>query len=228
MSMTVYVVATIRPWNISKFHNEISKIPGKWYLVDEPTKLKIEFLDRINPKYIFFPHWSEKVSKEITEKYVCICFHETDLPYGRGGSPIQNLINHGHKETYITALKMSEEVDGGPVYMKRKMSLYGLAEEIFLRVSELVAEMIGEIVTTNPIPVPQFGEVVTFKRRKPIQSEINNNNGSLENLFDQIRMLDANGYPRAYIDVGNFRIEFKRPALRTDSIEADVTIKIIR
>jgi len=228
MSKPVYVIATIRPWNISKFHNEISKLPGKWYLIDDPTKLTIVFLDKINPKYIFFPHWSEKVPKVITEKYECICFHETDLPYGRGGSPIQNLINKGHKDTYITALKMSEYIDEGPIYMKRKMSLYGLAEEIFLRVSESVAEMIGEIVTTQPRPVPQVGEVVIFKRRKPTQSEINKNVGTLENLFDHIRMLDASGYPHAYIDFGKFRIEFRRPALRTDSIVADVSITINR
>ncbi len=25
-------------------------------------------------------------------KFECVCFHMTDVPYGRGGSPLQNLI----------------------------------------------------------------------------------------------------------------------------------------
>ena len=43
---------------------------------------------------------------EIIRNYECICFHETDLPFGRGGSPIQNLIVRGFKTTKISAIKM--------------------------------------------------------------------------------------------------------------------------
>jgi methionyl-tRNA formyltransferase len=226
--MAAYVVATIRPWNIAKFQYAICKTPGEWHLIDEPSRLTIEILRKINPRYIFFPHWSEKVSNEITEQYECVCFHETDLPYGRGGSPIQNLIQRGYKETVITALKMSDIVDAGPVYMKRRLSLQGLAEEIYLRTADLVAEMIAEIVEYEPKPSPQEGEIVLFERRKPIQSQITEEIESLEHLFDLIRMLDAQGYPHAYLDAGKFRIQFRRPALRTDRIEADVTITLIR
>ena len=31
--------------------------------------------------------------QEIHENYKCIIFHMTDLPFGRGGSPLQNLIS---------------------------------------------------------------------------------------------------------------------------------------
>ncbi|MEI7995799.1 MAG: formyltransferase family protein [Methylococcaceae bacterium] len=194
-------------------------------MIDEPSKLTKEFLIKINPRYIFFPHWSAIVPKEITAQYECVCFHETDLPYGRGGSPIQNLIERGHKETQITALKMTDIVDGGPIYMKRQLSLLGLAEEIFIRAADLVAGMIEEIVVNQPEPVPQVGEAVCFGRRKPEQSEIDKDTQSLEHIYDLIRMLDAQDYPHAYLDIDNFRIEFTRPALRTDFIEANVIIK---
>lgn len=55
----------------------------------------------------------------------CVCFHMTDVPYGRGGSPLQNLIVRKHKKTKLTALKMTEEIDAGPVYCKRELSLDG-------------------------------------------------------------------------------------------------------
>ncbi len=37
--------------------------------------------------------------------------HMTDVPYGRGGSPLQNLIARGHTSTKLTAMRMTAEVD---------------------------------------------------------------------------------------------------------------------
>lgn len=61
----------------------------------------------------------------------------TDVPYGRGGSPLQNLILAGHADTQLTALKMVEEMDAGPVYAKRPLSLEGKAQDIYEKAGEL-------------------------------------------------------------------------------------------
>jgi len=219
-----YIVATLRPWNINVFNKVISKYAGKWHLVTQPTDLTVELVERLKPRYVFFPHWSYIVSEEILNIVECVCFHEADLPYGRGGSPVQNLIARGHKETMISALRMVEELDAGSVYLKRPLSLEGLAEEIFIRTSKIVAEMILEIITKEPVPKEQGGKVSLFSRRKPEQSEVNKELKSLEELFDHIRMLDASEYPRAFIRYGRFRFEISRPALRTNSIEANLRI----
>ena len=224
MKNQVYVVATIKPWNIQVYHETIKHYPGKWHLITEPSKLTVSMVKKLNPKYIFFPHWSHIVPKDIVNITTCICFHETDLPYGRGGSPLQNLIANGYKETVITALKMTEKIDAGPIYLKRPLSLEGLAEEIFIRTSHIVAEMIKIIITENPEPEVQKGTPTIFKRRKPSQSEIPIKINSIVELFDHIRMLDADGYPKAYLKVGNFRYEISRPALKTKAILADVRI----
>ena len=113
-----YIVASIKKWHFAEFEKIKNKLPGNWILIKEPKNLNLEYLDKIKPKFIFFPHWSEKVPVEIIEKYECICFHETDLPFGRGGSPIQNLIQNGFSETKITALQMTSELDAGPIYLK--------------------------------------------------------------------------------------------------------------
>ena len=55
----------------------------------------------------------------------------TDLPFGRGGSPLQNLITRGISKTKISALRCNEEIDAGPIYLKRPLSLHGSAEEIY-------------------------------------------------------------------------------------------------
>ena len=146
------------------------------------------------------------------------------MPYGRGGSPIQNLIQRGHKDTVVTALRMVEDLDAGPVYAKRRLSLLGLAEEIFVRSAGVVSELIGEIVANEPEPAAQQGEAIVFKRRRPEESAVPDDMRSLAGLFDHIRMLDAADYPPAFLEHGGFRFEFVRPALRTGRIEADVRI----
>ena len=224
MSAKVYVIATIRPWNIEAFSDIISNYPGEWHLITQTQDLTLKNIKRLNPRYIFFPHWNNIVPRSIIDFTECVCFHETDLPFGRGGSPIQNLIVRGYKETKITALRMTSKLDAGPVYFKRDLSLNGLAEEVFIRSSEIVAEMIKDIITTEPSPESQKGEIVMFSRRTPEQSIIPLKAKTIEEIFDHLRMLDAAEYPKAFIEHGGFRYEFSRPALRTGSIEADVRI----
>jgi methionyl-tRNA formyltransferase len=164
------------------------------------------------------------VPQEIVDQFDCICFHMTDLPFGRGGSPLQNLIQRGHRQTMMSAIRMTSELDAGPVLLKRELCLEGGAEEIYIRSSRLSARMIEEITRTEPEPVPQEGKVVRFKRRSPEDSEIQPDLEHLENIHDVIRMLDAEGYPHAFIRLGPYRFEFTRSALHDGRIEADVTI----
>jgi methionyl-tRNA formyltransferase len=139
----------------------------------------------------------------------------TDLPYGRGGSPLQNLIARGHKNTKVSALRVREGMDTGPVYLKKDLSLEGSAQEIFTRCSDIIFDMIVEIIRKKPEPKEQEGEIVVFARRKPEHSSIENISGITE-LYDHIRMLDAEGYPPAFLRTGNFRVEFYNASLSDD------------
>ena len=89
------------------------KSRGRWIYVERPRRL-VSVLAKNRPRYIFFPHWSWMVPRAVWEKHECVCFHMTDVPYGRGGSPLQNLILKGHTKTKITALRMVGELDAGP------------------------------------------------------------------------------------------------------------------
>ena len=92
-------------------------------IINSKKKLNIKYLKYVNPSIIFFPHWSYKVSKRIIQKYNCICFHTGPLPQGRGGSPIQNLIMINKKKSTVCALKMTENIDAGPIFLKKKLAL---------------------------------------------------------------------------------------------------------
>lgn len=191
--------------------------------IREPHQLNLSDLEAFQPKYIFFPHWSAKVSPEIFERFECVCFHAAPVPFGRGGSPVQNMIAAGFEVTTISALRMVEEFDAGPVYLCREMSLLGGGDEIFIRLSREICAMIYEFLRSELVPKAQVGDATTFKRRKPAQSRIPQDL-QLDRLFDHIRMLDVTGYPHAFMDFGKYRLEFTRPALTVDGIRCDVLI----
>lgn len=220
-----YLVVTLKDWNIKQYQLITEKLSGKWHLITKPSDLTFENVEKIKPTYIFFPHWSERVPNKIIENFECICFHETDLPFGRGGSPIQNLIIRGFKSTKITAIKMTEEIDAGPIYLKKKLSLEGIAEEIFIRSSEIIFEMIKLIINNKIQPIPQEGEITIFKRRTPEQSIIPKEITTINELFNFIRMLDAEGYPKAKIAFNSFEMEISNPTLRHNKLEGIIHIK---
>jgi len=221
-----YLIASHHSWNKKNFE-EIKKRRdlGNFYFISQKEDLTLDFLNQIKPRYIFFPHWSHIVPQKIINSYECVCFHMTDLPYGRGGSPLQNLIIRGLKDTKISALRMTEVLDGGPIYTKRNLSLSGRAENIYKRASKIIFNIIIDLVTKNPVPKKQEGKVTKFKRRVPSDSAIDNVK-SLESLFDFIRMLDAPDYPKAYIEDDNFRYNFTNVKLNSDNeLIARVNIK---
>ena len=224
--MDKYVIATIKDWNINQYNRSIYKKSKNWFLVTDTKKLTIGYVKSIKPKYIFFPHWSKKVNSKIINNYECVCFHETDVPYGRGGSPIQNLIIRNHKKTMITALKMTNKIDAGPIYLKKQLKLDGNAQQIYERASKKVYKMISIIVKKKIMPIAQKGKVVKFKRRKPKQSILSKKTKSLSELYNHIRMLDAKTYPRAFINYGNLMIEFKKAKINKKTVNASVSIKI--
>lgn len=135
------------------------------------------------------------------------------FPYDRsslwkgGGSPLQNLIVRGHKATRISALQMVEELDAGPVYAKVALDLSGSARKIFERVAFEVFNLIEFVTKNDPDPSPQSGFAVCFKRRTQNQSRLPES-ATLDQLYDHIRMLDAETYPKAFLQYGDTRLEF--------------------
>ena len=139
---------------------------------------------------------------------------------------MQNLIARKIYKTKISAIKVVEEMDAGPIYVKEPLDLHGTAEEIFIRASNIVFEkMIPTILNEELTPKDQEGEPIKFKRRKPKDGDINNLK-TLEEIHDYIRMLDAEGYPKAFLETDELKLEFTRASRKVGHIEADVKITI--
>jgi methionyl-tRNA formyltransferase len=219
------IIATSRLWNKDLLEKVHDSTGCEVHYISNPQELTLSRLSKLRPRYVFFPHWSHIIQPNIFKTFKCVIFHMTDLPFGRGGSPLQNLISRGISKTKISALRCSEEIDAGPIYLKRPLSLHGSAEEIYRRATKEIENMIVKILKTDPVPVPQKGKVTMFKRRKPTQSNLAGIK-TLDEAYDLIRMLDADGYPHAFLDSGPFRLQFRSAERKAGQVLAAVRIAL--
>jgi len=186
-----------------------------------------ELIDELRPDYIFFVHWNWVVGKEIHENNECVVFHTAPLPYGRGGSPIQNLIMQGFDSSPVCAIKMTSELDAGPIYSSLDVGLDGSLSSIFSRINEAINALIIEIITNKPLPIPQSGELHVFKRLTENDNEIPERL-SLKEIFDRVRMVDHPDYPNAFIKFGDLKLEFSNASLENASLELTCKIKKLK
>lgn len=220
------LIVTTKEWN--KSNANIYKLQNPQYnieIITTKSNFTLENISAFNPDIIFFPHWSWLIPKEIYESYECIVFHMTDLPYGRGGSPLQNLISRDIKHTKISAIRVDGGIDTGNIYLKEPLDLYGSAEEIFVRASRVIFDkMIPYIVNNRPTPLPQEGKIETFQRLSQKDNELKPE-FELNKIYNYIRMVDGEGYPNAFIKLGDYKIKFSRANLKHNKIVAIVEIE---
>ena len=220
--MINYVVACSKDWYIehpkSEKYNELNIIEIK-----TKADLNLEVLEKINPHYIFFPHWNWRVDSKIFERYECVVFHTSPLPFGRGGSPIQNLILRNIEKAPVCALKMTEILDGGPIYDSTEVNLDGTISEIFLRIAVCVEKLIIKICQENIEPQEQRGDIVTFNRLTYADNELKSDY-SIKELYDRIRMVDGAGYKNAYINFGDYKIDLSDSQIKNNEIIAKIRL----
>jgi methionyl-tRNA formyltransferase len=222
------LIVTLKSWNVENANElkERDKV-NNWEIITDRKYFTAEKVKEIDPKYIFVPHWSWKIPGEIVNNYETVIFHPTDLPYGRGGTPIQNLITRGIYDTKISAIRANEEMDAGAIYMKVPVNISeGNVDDILKSMSSIYFnKMIPDIINTQPIPTPQDGKIVNFKRRKPYESNIKpllETNPSDRQIYDFVRMLDGEGYPKAYIEIGENRFELHNAKIKESKLEMGV------
>ena len=229
-----YYIISSNPWDQENTEKLSKLLPGNFFFEKNMDDLFMEEFEMIIPETvpdkIFFVHYSKTIPKWIYENYECIVFHMTNLPFGRGGSPLQNLINLGIKNTMISAIRAIEEIDAGDIYLKRSFYIGdGNADSILRRASDIIFfDMIPDIIKGKYNLVKQNNEskAMTFKRRAPKQSDLNSAILiNIDEFYDFIRMLDGVHYPPAFLNFGDYHIEFKHACMEGDEVIGDFRIK---
>jgi methionyl-tRNA formyltransferase len=127
--------------------------------------------------------------------------HESDLPRGRGMSPLYTQILNGSTRIVTTILEAAEKVDSGNFYIKK--SFYYPKDIFFEEIKErqlnnalyLLKKILIKIIKFGKIKsYKQIGNPFYYKRRVPNDSEININL-SIKRQLNLLRIADNNNYP---------------------------------
>lgn len=106
-------------------------------IVNYQNKDRIDkIVNEANPDFVFLIGWSWIISQKLINKFSIFCFHPSDLPNYRGGSPIQHQILDNVLKSKMTMFQLNSKIDGGPIYKKKNLSLNSSMKNIFFKLEK--------------------------------------------------------------------------------------------
>lgn len=130
-----------------------------------------------------------------------IVIHASDLPKGKGWSPLSWQIIEGKSQIPISLFEVNENIDGGPIYFKDYLDLNGdeLVDEARVLLANKIQQMMFKFILEKKItPSPQIGKSTFYSKRKPSDSELNIDK-SLREQINLLRVCDNERYPAYFI-----------------------------
>jgi methionyl-tRNA formyltransferase len=200
-------------------------------LVDNPNSWIIPYAHELKNKLITFKHnvklihlhnevrtgdilcllSCEKMFSKLELNKHNLVVHESDLPKGKGWSPLTWQVLEGANTIPISLFEAAESVDSGPIYGKLKIELDGteLIDELRQKQATKTIDLILDFVKKYPnnLSVLQKGESTYFKRRKPEDSKLDIQK-SLISQFNLLRVCDNEKYP-AYFEINGIKYTLK-------------------
>tara|TARA_R110002060_G_scaffold50771_10_gene61690 strand:- start:1200 stop:1871 length:672 start_codon:yes stop_codon:yes gene_type:complete len=204
-------------------YDQLSINDPRWQNVRDNDELRSLDLGLVD--YIFFFHWSDIVSSEIYDNCECVVIHTSNLPEGKGGSPIQNQIMGGIIQSNVNLLRMSRDVDAGPIYCSSPITLQGSLFDVWMSIAKISSCLIRKCVDENLEPQHQSEPTSSSYRRRK-DNTLPLDNSDINVVYNFIQMLDAEGYPDSNIVLGNYSLHFSRAKILSENeMLCDVRIK---
>lgn len=143
--------------------------------------------------------------------------HESDLPAGRGFSPVAWQVLAGSDTIPVVLFEATAKADAGPVYLRDEIRLRGdeLLPEIRTLQGEMTLELVRRFLALWPdvTPVPQAGQASYSRKRTRADDELAVDK-TLAEHFDHLRIVDNRRYPAW------FRFRGREYVLRIEPAEA--------
>lgn len=147
----------------------------------------------------------EKIFKQLQLNKHNLVVHESDLPKGKGWSPLTWQVLEGKDEIPVTLFEAVEQVDAGPIYGQEMLRLKGteLLPELKHLQGEATIKLILDFIEKYPNVTgrKQEGEATFYKKRSPKDSELDARK-SLEEQFNLLRVCDNERYPAYFMHKG--------------------------
>jgi len=207
--MTKVILCGYREWAKDIFkqissHPKISIIDEIYSLEDYNNKV-VTFPADLN--LILFIGWSWIIPKEITDKYLCLGIHPSDLPNYRGGSPLQHQIINGIEKSKVSLMTLSsKKLDAGEIWAQEDLDLSGdNMNNVFNNVVESSIKMLNRFFDRFPDVTSVEQDLSSgsyYKRRNSSESKLTLeqfNTMNLKDLYNFIRCL-TDPYPNAFLE----------------------------
>ena len=153
----------------------------------------------------------EKIFRKLDLNKYNLVVHESDLPEGKGWSPLTWQILGGKDKVPLTLFEASKEVDAGAIYAKEYIDLKGheLLDEIKHKQGLKTKKLILDFVKKYPLvnASPQEGESTYYPKRTLKDSELDINK-SIKEQFNLLRVCDNERYP-AFFKIVGFKYHLK-------------------
>jgi methionyl-tRNA formyltransferase len=132
--------------------------------------------------------------------------HASDLPRGRGWSPLTWQILEGADRVNVTLFEAVDELDAGPIYLQHELRFEGheLVDELRAMIDHATRDLVLCFVRQwpNVTAHPQRGEPSSYPRRTPVDSRLDPNR-SLRESFNLLRVVDNERYPAYFEHAGH-------------------------
>ena len=160
---------------------------------------------------LIFSYFKKIPSKYLKFSKFNLVIHGSDLPYGRGMSPISWQILKGKSKIVFTLFEANKEYDTGKYYLKKTINFgnKSLLNEIKKKqFNEMVNLYLSFLKNHKKIKIKnQTGKSFYFRLRKSKDSKININK-SIKEQFNLLRIVDNKNYPAYFIYKNNkFKIK---------------------
>lgn len=140
----------------------------------------------------------EKVFRRLELNTHNLVVHESDLPLGKGWSPLTWQILGGKNIIPVTLFEASEKVDSGVIYLKKYLKFNGteLLPEMKRAQGVITQELVLEFLRKFPriSPIHQYGPESYYPKRQPKDSKLDTNK-SIQEQFNLLRVCDNERYP---------------------------------
>ena len=164
---------------------------------------------------LFLVSCTELIEKNVKDRFKhTLVLHASDLPEGRGWSPHIWDVLQGREFITLSLVEAEDKVDTGRIWKKKIIELDGT--ELYDEINNLLfIEEINFIEWAcdnyeNIKPVPQGGEPTYYRKRTPIDSQLNVDD-SIKSQFNLLRICDPERYPAFFEYKGKkYKIKIER------------------
>jgi len=192
--------------------------PNQWFIPYAKAlskRLKAPFYenhkDIKNADIIFVLSYHKIIEKEFLNKASFFIIHASNLPQGKGWSPLFWQVLEGKKEIVFTLFKASVGVDSGDIYLQKTLKLTGLElfDKLRSKQGQMCVKMCIEFLKNYSILRPISQKLLLKKgakesfytKRSPKNSKLDINK-SLDENFNLLRICDNENFPAFFYKNG--------------------------